>query len=182
MCAVICADLIPDFFRNRLYRRSYNEKNERADAERQSEPERQHFDCAARDGKRIPRKRCRVRDRFRGNRDIHGCVGCVGYFTTGKCVFTDIANELTPKFKVGVSIACARCGIHLGKEQFGLPAQEEWMPTHFIRRGNRNGGKVTDFRKAEIWLLGYPGILGSISQAERREVCSQGGIPNLWRR
>lgn len=33
-------------------------KNERADAERQSEPERQHFDCAARDGKRIPRKRC----------------------------------------------------------------------------------------------------------------------------
>ena len=52
------------FCRNRLYRRSYNEKNERADAERQSEPERQHFDCAARDGKRIPRKRCRVRDRF----------------------------------------------------------------------------------------------------------------------
>lgn len=38
-------------------------------------------------------------------------------------------------------------------------------------------GKVTDFRKAEIWLLGYPGILGSISQAERREVCSQGGYP-----
>ena len=38
------------FCRNRLYRRSYNEKNERADAERQSEPERQHFDCAARDG------------------------------------------------------------------------------------------------------------------------------------
>lgn len=36
--------------------------------------------------------------------------------------------------------------------------------------------KVTDFRKAEIWLLGYPGILGSISQAERREVCSQGGL------
>lgn len=33
------------------------------------------------------------RDRFRGNRDIHGC------FTTGKCVFTDIANELVPKFK-----------------------------------------------------------------------------------
>lgn len=26
-------------------------------------------------------------------RDIHGC------FTTGKCVFTDIANELVPKFK-----------------------------------------------------------------------------------
>ena len=50
------------------------------------------------------------------------------------------------------------------------------MPTHFIRRGNRNGGKVTDFRKAEIWLLGYPGILGSISQAERREVCSQGEL------
>lgn len=44
-------------------------------------------------------------------------------------------------------------------------------------------GKVTDFRKAEIWLLGYPGILGGISQAERREVCSQVGvIPNLWRR
>ena len=37
-------------------------------------------------------------------------------------------------------------------------------------------GKVTDFRKAEIWLLGYPGILGSISQAERREVCSQGEL------
>ena len=60
-----------------------------------------------------------------------------------------------PAIQGGVSIACARCGIQLGKEQFGLPAQEEWMPTHFIRRGNRNGGKVTDFRKAEIWLLGY---------------------------
>ena len=81
-----------------------------------------------------------------------------------------------PEIQGGVSIACARCGIQLGKEQFGLPAQEEWMPTHFIRRGNRNGGKVTDFRKAEIWLLGYPGILGSISQAERREVCSQGEL------
>lgn len=34
-----------------------------------------------------------------GNRDIHGCDGCDGCFTTGKCVFTDIANELTPKFK-----------------------------------------------------------------------------------
>lgn len=51
------------------------------------------------------------------------------------------------------------------------------MPTHFIRRGNRNGGKVTDFRKAEIWLLGYPGILGSISQAERREVAHKGSYP-----
>lgn len=81
-----------------------------------------------------------------------------------------------PEIQGGVSIACARCGIQLGKEQFGLPAQEEWMPTHFIRRGNRNGGKVTDFRKAEIWLLGYPGILGSISQAEGREVCSQGEL------
>ena len=40
-----------------------------------------------------------VRDRFRGNRDIHGCFGCDGCFTTGKCVFTDIANELVPKFK-----------------------------------------------------------------------------------
>lgn len=27
------------------------------------------------------------------HRDIHGC------FMTGKCVFTDIANELVPKFK-----------------------------------------------------------------------------------
>ena len=43
------------------------------------------------------------------------------------------------------NIACARCGIQLGKEQFGLPAQEEWMPTHFIRRGNRNGGKSNRF-------------------------------------
>lgn len=30
---------------------------------------------------------------FADNRDIHGC------FATGKCVFTDIANELVPKFK-----------------------------------------------------------------------------------
>lgn len=36
---------------------------------------------------------------FHGNRDIHGCFGCDGCFTTGKCVFTDIANELVPKFK-----------------------------------------------------------------------------------
>ena len=93
MCAVICADLIPDFFAETGCTGEVTTKNERADAERQSEPERQHFDCAARDGKRIPRKRCRVRERFRGNRDIHGC------FTTGKCVFTDIANELTLKFK-----------------------------------------------------------------------------------
>ena len=34
-----------------------------------------------------------------GNRDIHGCFGCDGCFTTGKCVFIDIANELVPKFK-----------------------------------------------------------------------------------
>lgn len=50
-----------------------------------------------------------------------------------------------PEIQGGVSIACARCGIQLGKEQFGLPAQEEWMPTHFIRRGNRNGGKSNRF-------------------------------------
>lgn len=50
-----------------------------------------------------------------------------------------------PEIQGGVSIACARCGIHLGKEQFGLPVQEEWMPTHFIRRGNRNGGKSNRF-------------------------------------
>lgn len=30
---------------------------------------------------------------FSRHRDIHGC------FTTGKCVFTGIANELVPKFK-----------------------------------------------------------------------------------
>ena len=50
-----------------------------------------------------------------------------------------------PEIQGGVSIACARCGIQLGKEQYGLPAQEEWMPTHFIRRGNRNGGKSNRF-------------------------------------
>lgn len=50
-----------------------------------------------------------------------------------------------PEIQGGVSIACARCGIQLGKEQFSLPAQEEWMPTHFIRRGNRNGGKSNRF-------------------------------------
>ena len=50
-----------------------------------------------------------------------------------------------PEIQGDVSIACARCGIQLGKEQFGLPAQEEWMPTHFIRRGNRNGGKSNRF-------------------------------------
>lgn len=50
-----------------------------------------------------------------------------------------------PEIQGGVSIACARCGIQFGKEQFGLPEQEEWMPTHFIRRGNRNGGKSNRF-------------------------------------
>ena len=93
-----------------------------------------------------------------------------------------------PEIQGGVSIACARCGIQLGKEQFGLPAQEEWMPTHFIRRGNRNGGKVTDFRKAEIWLLGYlvtwlPWYLRKhLTGGAERGLLTRGVIPNLWRR
>ena len=38
-----------------------------------------------------------------------------------------------PEIQGGVSIACARCGIQLGKEQFGLPEKEERIATHFIR-------------------------------------------------
>ena len=34
-----------------------------------------------------------------GNRDIRGCIACGRCFETGKCVFDDIVNELSPKFE-----------------------------------------------------------------------------------
>ena len=34
-----------------------------------------------------------------GNKDIRGCIGCRRCKTTGKCVFDDIVNEITPKFQ-----------------------------------------------------------------------------------
>ena len=32
-----------------------------------------------------------------GNKDIRGCIGCRRCKTTGKCVFTDLVNETSPK-------------------------------------------------------------------------------------
>lgn len=70
------------FCRNRLYRRSYNEK----------------MNVLMLNGSPNPNVNTSIVLREMENvfRDIYGCVGC---FTTGKCVFTDIANELVPKFK-----------------------------------------------------------------------------------
>ena len=34
-----------------------------------------------------------------GNRDIRGCIACGRCFETGRCVFDDIVNELSPKFE-----------------------------------------------------------------------------------
>lgn len=33
-----------------------------------------------------------------GNKDIRGCIGCRQCKKTGKCVFNDIVNEVSPKF------------------------------------------------------------------------------------
>jgi len=33
-----------------------------------------------------------------GHKDIRGCIGCNKCEKTGKCVFTDIVNEIAPKF------------------------------------------------------------------------------------
>ncbi|MBI4857899.1 MAG: flavodoxin family protein [Acetobacterium woodii] len=33
-----------------------------------------------------------------GHKDIRGCIGCRKCFTTGKCVFDDVVNEMAPKF------------------------------------------------------------------------------------
>lgn len=34
-----------------------------------------------------------------GHKDIRGCIGCRKCKTLGKCIFNDIVNEVTPKFK-----------------------------------------------------------------------------------
>ena len=39
------------------------------------------------------------------------------------------------------------------------------------------GNRITVGENLVTWLLGYPGILGSISQAERREVAHKGSYP-----
>ncbi len=36
---------------------------------------------------------------FAGNRDIRGCIGCRVCKKQGKCVFDDVVNEISPKFK-----------------------------------------------------------------------------------
>lgn len=34
-----------------------------------------------------------------GHKDIHGCIACYKCYTTGKCVFNDVVNEIAPKFE-----------------------------------------------------------------------------------
>ena len=34
-----------------------------------------------------------------GKQDIHGCIGCNTCSRTGKCVFDDLVNEVSPKFE-----------------------------------------------------------------------------------
>ena len=34
-----------------------------------------------------------------GNKDIRGCIACLGCRKTGKCVFDDLVNEIAPKFE-----------------------------------------------------------------------------------
>lgn len=136
------------FCRNRLYRRSYNEKMNVLMLNGSPNPN-VNTSIVLREMENV----------FRENGvESETVFAATGIFTAAlrpEMRLYRHRERACPEIQGGVSIACARCGIQLGKEQFGLPAQEEWMPTHFIRRGNRNGGKVTDFRKAEIWLLGY---------------------------
>lgn len=42
--------------------------------------------------------------------DIRGCIGCRKCKQTGKCVFNDIVNEVSPKFAAcdGIRIALRR--------------------------------------------------------------------------
>ncbi len=39
-----------------------------------------------------------------GHKDIHGCIACYKCYTTGKCVFNDIVNEIAPKFEAADGI------------------------------------------------------------------------------
>ncbi len=34
-----------------------------------------------------------------GNRPVRGCMACGGCYRSGKCVFTDVVNEIAPKFE-----------------------------------------------------------------------------------
>ena len=34
-----------------------------------------------------------------GSQVVRGCVGCGGCYSTGKCVFDDVVNEIAPKFE-----------------------------------------------------------------------------------
>ena len=34
-----------------------------------------------------------------GNKDIRGCIACLGCMQKGKCVFDDLVNEVAPKFE-----------------------------------------------------------------------------------
>lgn len=51
-----------------------------------------------------------------GIKAVRGCIGC------RKC-FETLARNMTFLMK----------SIALGKEKFGLPEKEEWVPTNFIR-------------------------------------------------
>ena len=42
-----------------------------------------------------------------GNRPIRGCMACGGCRKTGKCVFDDVVNELTPKFEAADGLVVA---------------------------------------------------------------------------
>ena len=144
MCAVICADLIPDFF---------------AETGCTGEVTTKKMNVLMLNGSPNPNVNTSIVLREMEN------------------VFreNDVESE-TVFAATGIFTAASAASAALRPENASLPTSRTSLPRNSRRRGNRNGGKVTDFRKAEIWLLGYPGILGSISQAERREVCSQGEL------
>jgi len=42
-----------------------------------------------------------------GNKDVRGCVACGSCGKTGKCVFDDVVNELSPKFEAADGLVLA---------------------------------------------------------------------------
>ncbi|MDE7045155.1 MAG: flavodoxin family protein, partial [Acetatifactor sp.] len=39
-----------------------------------------------------------------GNKDIRGCIACLGCKQKGRCVFDDLVNETAPKFAAGAGL------------------------------------------------------------------------------
>ena len=139
MCAVICADLIPDFFAETGCTGEVTTKKMNVLMLNGSPNPNVNTSIVLREMENV------CRENGVESETVFAAPGYSRLLYDRKMRLYRHRERAYPEIQGGVSIACARCGIQLGKEQFGLPAQEEWMPTHFIRRGNRNGGKSNRF-------------------------------------